>query len=144
MVRHEQLDRYPRLGLPYASFGDPVVERYVITHGKLVPEYYVATVGVYDSAALERKLREVGHAEYLLVPFLLTAESKPSDPCAGYLKSIRSWFLYPVNLPCRAEPLDPTGSLNSFIVDHYKLVERVGLWHVLRRMKDPVTIPEDR
>lgn len=33
------LDRYPRLGLPYASFGDPAVEEYVITHGRLQPEY---------------------------------------------------------------------------------------------------------
>jgi len=128
-----KLDRYPRLGLPYASFGDPVVERYVITHGKLVPEYYVATVGVYNAAALERKLQEVGKAEYLLVPFHITADSKRSDPCAGYLKSIRSWFLYPAKMPCRADPLDPSASLNAFIFDHYKPVEEVGSWCVLRK-----------
>jgi hypothetical protein len=136
-----KLDRYPRLGLPYASFGDPVVERYVITHGKLVPEYYVAIVGVYDSKALDRKLREVGQAEYLLVPFRLTAENKPSDPCAGYLKSIRSWFLYPAKMPCRADPLDPATSLNAFIVDHYKPLEQVGSSWVLRKSTDsPATL----
>ena len=133
MATLSKLDRYPRLGLPYASFGDPAVERYVITRGKLVPEYYVATVGVYDSEALERKLREVGKAEYLLVPFHITADSKRSDPCAGYLKSIRSWFLYPANLPCRADPLDPAASLKSFILEHYKPVVKIGSWWVLRK-----------
>ena len=57
------LDRYPRLGLPFASFGDAAVEKYVVTSGKLDPEYYVAIVGVYSPAALERKLRDVGRAE---------------------------------------------------------------------------------
>jgi hypothetical protein len=126
-----KLDRYPRLGLPYASFGDPVVERYLITHGKLVPEYYVATVGVYDSAALERKLRDIGKAEYLLVP---TNLEPPGESCALYLKSIRSWFLYPAKLPCRAKPLDPTTAVKSFISGHYIPVEQIGSWSVLRRV----------
>jgi hypothetical protein len=115
------LDRYPRLGLPFASLGDPAVERYVIANRKLEPEYYVAIVGVYSSAALERKLRDVSKSEYLLVPFDLASENSPSDltlrvfvepnPCAGSLKWLRQWFLYPAELPCRADPLNPMKSL---------------------------------
>ena len=32
------LDRYPRLGLPFATFGDPAVETYMLSRGKLEPE----------------------------------------------------------------------------------------------------------
>jgi hypothetical protein len=144
------LDRYPRLGLPFASLGDPAVERYVITNRKLEPEYYVAIIGVYSPAALERKLRDVGKAEYLLVPFDLTSKSSPSDstlrtfvepnPCAGALKWLRQWFLYPAKLPCRANALDPMRSLQSFITDHYVSVEQVGSWWVLRRVSSASTV----
>src|SRR5205814_6102375 len=117
MAALSALDRYPRVGLPFASFGDPAVEKYVITHGKLQPEYYVATVGVYSLAALERKLRDVGKAEYLFVPWRVDSHIG-ANPCAGYLKSLRGWFLYPAKLPCRADPLDPPATLNSFIFVH--------------------------
>ncbi len=134
------LDRYPRLGLPFASLGDPAVERYVVFHRQIEPEYYVGVVGVYSVEALERKLRDVGKAEYLLVPRGFA--SRPSaNPCAGYLKSLREWFLYPANLPCRAEPLDPITSVNSFIADHYIPVEQVGSWLVLRRTGSASTPP---
>jgi hypothetical protein len=134
------LDRYPRLGLPFASLGDPAVERYVLSHGKLQPEYYVAVVGVYTPAALERKLRDVGNTEYLLVPRGLTTRTAP-NPCAEYLNSLREWFLCPAKLPCRAEPLDPISSVNSFISDHYIPVEQVGSWLVLRRTSSASTPP---
>jgi hypothetical protein len=133
MAKLSVLDRYPRLGLPFASLGDPAVEAYVLSHRYLEPEYYVGVVGIYSAEALERKLRDVGKAEYLLVPRGFASRSLP-DPCAGYLKSLREWFLYPANLPCRAEPLDPVSSVKSFIADHYIPVEQVGSWLVLRRI----------
>jgi hypothetical protein len=142
MATLSALDHYPRLGLPFASFGDPAVERYVITHGKLEPEYYVAIVGVYSPAALERKLREVGQAEYLLVPHYTASATPAPNPCAGYLKSLRQWFLFPAKLPCRADPLDPAASLNSFIADHYVRVEQVGSWSVLRRVNSASARPQ--
>lgn len=133
------LDRYPRLGLPYASFGDPAVERYVISRGQLQPEYYVAIVGVYDTAALERKLSEVGKMEYVLVPNRFVPRSTP-QACSDHLTELRRRLFYPANLACRAEPLDPGASLNSFIADHYVPVEKVGSWSVLRRMnQSPVS-----
>ena len=144
-----RLDRFPRLGLPFASLGDPAVERYVLSRGQVAPEYYVSIVGVYSIAALERKLRDVGKAEYLLVPsgfrnFASFAAIAPRNPCEGYIKSLREWFFYPANLPCRAEPLDPLSSVKSFIVDHYVPVEHVGSWLVLRRTSNSSTQQHDQ
>jgi hypothetical protein len=134
------LDRYPRLGLPFATFGDPVVETYVLSRGKLDPEYYISVVGVYTEAALKVKLKDVGRQEYLLLP--RSFESR--DPCAEYLKSLRKWFLFPAKLPCRADPLDPGTAVNSFIAQHYIPIERVGSWLIFRRTTNASTAASAR
>ena len=140
------LDRYPRLGLPFASFGDPAVERYVLSRHQLQPEYYVAFVGVYTAAALERKLHDVREMEYLLIPgnFALPPARSDPGPCVYYLKSLQEWFLYPANLPCRAQPLDPSKSIRSFIADHYIPVKQVGSWLVMRRVDNASPAQHDR
>jgi hypothetical protein len=144
MATLSALDRYPRLGLPFATLGDPAVETYVLSRGQLEPEYYISIVGVYTSAALERKLRDVGKAEYLLVPrYFGSRPSSSRDPCAGSLKRLRQWFLYPANLPCRADPIDPVSSINSFIAEHYVPVEKVGAWRVLHRISSASTVRPD-
>jgi hypothetical protein len=137
------LDRYPRLGLPFASFGDPAVERYVLSRHRLQPEYYVSIVGVYSAADLKRKLHDVAKMEYLLAPKRLVSGT-PGNPCVGYLKSLREWFLYPARLPCRAEPLDPMATLRSFIADHYVPVQQIGSWLVMRRISSAPTAQHDR
>ena len=140
MATLSALDRYPRLGLPFATFGDPAVEVYVLSRGKLEPEYYISVVGVYTEDALEHKLRDVGRQEYLLLP--RTFESR--DPCADYLKSLRRWFLYPAKLPCRANPLDPGTAVNAFIAQHYIPIERVGSWLIFRRTNKTFAAPAAR
>jgi hypothetical protein len=142
MATLSELDRYPRLGLPFASFGDPAVETYVLSRRQLEPEYYVSIVGVYNAAALERKLRDVGKAEYLLVPRGLATRTL-GNPCAGYLKNLRAWFLYPAKLPCRADPLDPRTVLRVFIADHYIPVKQVGSWLVMRRIGNVSPVQHD-
>lgn len=137
------LDRYPQLGLPFATFGDPVVEKYVITHGKLAPEYYISVVGVYNEAALQRKLTDVGQTELLLLPKKLVGQSKV-NPCQVYLKDIRHWFLYPAKLACRAEPLDPGAAVAKFISQHYAPVQNIGEWVVLRRNSAAVSANSNR
>ncbi len=127
------LNRYSKLGLPFATFGDPVVETYVLSRGQLDPDYYISIVGVYTPAALERKLREIAKMEYLLVPQGFGSGAS-SDACGEYLKSLRRWFLYPAHLPCRAEPLDPVRDLNRFIAEHYVPFQYVGSWQVMRRI----------
>ena len=132
------LDHYPRLGLPFATFGDPAVETYVLSRGKLEPEYYMSVVGVYTEAALERKLQDVRKAEYLLVPRGFDS-SLSRDQCDEYLKNLRKWFLYPARLPCRADPLDPGKTVNRFIAENYVPIEGVGSWLVLRRNSNTST-----
>ena len=78
--------------------------------------------------------------EFLLVPRRL-ARPGIRNPCAGYLKSLRQWFLYPAKLPCRADPLDPEMSLRAFISDHYTAVEQIGAWVVLRRAPNDSVLP---
>ena len=133
------LDHFPRLGLPFATFGDPAVETYVWAHKRLQPEYYVSVVGVYTAMALERKLNDVAKMEYILVPNSLIT-GKSSNACADYLRSIRQWFLYRPNLLCRATALDPNAALRSFIAAHYVRVEEVGSWVVLRRAQAIATV----
>jgi hypothetical protein len=138
MATLSALDRYPRLGLPFATFGDPAVETYVLSRGKLEPEYYISIVGVYTAAALERKLQDVGKQEYLLVP--RGYESRWSrDICVEYLKNLRQWFLYPAKFACRADPLDPGTAVNWFIAEHYVPIERVGSWLVFQRTRSTST-----
>jgi hypothetical protein len=134
------LDRYPQLGLPFATFGDPAVETYVLSRGKLEPDYYMSVVGVYTEAALEHKLKDVGKQEYLLLPPGFDS-SLSRDQCDEYLRSLRRWFLYPAKLPCRADPLDPGKAVNQFIAEHYVPIERVGSWLVLRRNSNTSTTP---
>lgn len=126
------LDRYARVAIPFATYGDPAVERYVIERGRLAPEYYIATVGVYTEAVLDRKLRDVAGHEYLLVP--AGYETRWSrDKCAELVEQLRRSTLYPARLPCRAASLDPDAAVNDLLVDRYAPVERVAGWVVLRR-----------
>jgi hypothetical protein len=130
-----KLNKYPHLALPYATFGDPTVEKYIVLRGELHPEYYIAIVGVYNAAALQRKLSDVSKAQYLLMPSRFMSESA-SKPCRDYLISLKRWFFYPAKLPCRAEPLDPGAELKSFISRHYTVAERIDHWMILRRTPD--------
>ena len=140
LAKLSTLDRFPRIGLPFASFGNPAVERYVLSRGKLDPEYYVAVVGVYNAEGVKRKLRDVSKMEHILIPDNLklntVSSSEPASPCAGYLKSLRQWFLYPAKLPCRAEPLDANAALRSFIADHFTVIDHIDSWLLLRRNDD--------
>ena len=98
----------------------------------------MSVVGIYSPAALQNKLRDLAKMEYLLVPEGFGSHT-PRDPCSEYLKSLQQWFLYPANLPCRRDPLDPSGTVNSFIADHYAPVEQVGSSWVLRRVTNSST-----
>jgi hypothetical protein len=137
-----KLNKYPHLDLPFATFGDPAFEKYVVLRGQLQPEYYMAIVGVYNQAALQRKLLDVRKAKYLLVPQGLVAESG-SNPCRDYLISLRRWFFYPAKLPCRAEPLEPTAAVRSFITKYYIEEERLDHWSVLRRSDKLIDEPSE-
>jgi hypothetical protein len=127
------LDRNPRLGIPFATFGNPLVERYVIARGRLAPEYYIATVGVYTEASLARKLEDIAGQDYLLIPRGYEVRWSRSL-CAHYLDELRRSTLYPAQLPCSDTTLDVNGRVNAFILDHYRPLERVGDWYVMGRL----------
>jgi len=133
MAQLSALARYPRVGLPYATLGDPAVEKYVVARKQVEPDYYLSCVGVYTPAALQRKLRDIRRSEYLLVPSHFATLDLSRNSCDEYLNDIQQWFLYSANFTCRADPLDPFGEVNKFIVEHYVPVEEIGSWVVLRR-----------
>jgi hypothetical protein len=135
-----RLDRYPRLGIPFATYGNPRVERHVIARGRLAPEYFMGAVGAYTDAAQARKLRDVARHDHLLVPRGYETHWS-RDQCAAYLRELRASTLYPARLRCRAAPLDVDAAVNAFIADHYVPVERIGDWLVLDRARATAPLP---
>jgi hypothetical protein len=126
------LDPLPRIGLPFVTFGDPVVERYVVEHGRLEPDYYVSIVGLYSSSDVERKLRDLARMEYILVPPGFGVESR-RDPCRELQVNLQKWFLSSFSRRCVAQPLDPTGEIDSYISRHFVTVQNVGSCVLMRR-----------
>jgi hypothetical protein len=126
------LDPYPRIGLPLVTFGDPVIEDYIIRRGQLQPDYYISAVALYSPADVQRKLSELARMDYILVPQGFGIHS-PRDPCQELLLNLRKWFLRQVNLPCRAAPFDPIGEINFFISNHYLAVQNIGSSVLMRR-----------
>lgn len=129
------LDKYPRIGLPFATYGaDAQVEAYLFSQRKVAPEYYVGAVGVCDEAELARKLAVVSRQEYLLV-HRGWESAWARDPCRAQVQSIKKWFLYPADLPCRQAPLDRDAAINQLIAREYQPAEDVGPHIVLRRIR---------
>jgi hypothetical protein len=127
------LGRYPRIGLPFATFGDPALENYIVRHGQLQPDYFIAMVGIYTPADLQRKLNDLADMEYILVPAGFGTHG-PHDACAIFRQRLEDWFLRSAELNCRhPDVLDPPGAIDSFISDHYHAVENVGSSVLMRR-----------
>ena len=103
---------------------------------------WLCTIVAEKQSDLQRKLSDVWKAKYLLVPQGLTEESE-GNPCRDYLISLRRWFFYPVRLPCRAEPLEPTAAVKSFISKYYIEEERIDHWSVLRRSDKLIDEPSE-
>jgi hypothetical protein len=130
------LDKYPQIGLPFATFGcDKNAEDYLFAQHKVAPEYFVGFVGVYTQTDIDRKMHDVGQHEYLLIKEDQRL-AKQDNRCEDYLNSIRAWFNYRANLPCRSADLDGWGEVSQFIAENYQVVERVGSSLVLRRITD--------
>jgi hypothetical protein len=105
---------------------------YLLEQKRVLPEYFVATVGVYTEAELARKLVQVERAEYILVARGLHEEIK-YDRCDQHRWTIRHWLLYPARLECRNLDLDTFGAVNRLIATQYDVVETVGRSVVMRR-----------
>lgn len=132
------LARYPRLGLPFATFGDPLAEEWVVSHGQLQPEFYTGIVGIYTPQALERKLRDISHMQYILVPraFLVPGHR---NSCAEHLRSLRQWFLYHADLACVAQDLDPSAAVSDYVASRFTQRETLRSWAVLEHRPEQGT-----
>jgi hypothetical protein len=119
------LDKYPRVGLPFATYGDKAAEDYLFAHHKVEPEYYVGLVGVYSEAELNLKLSETGIHEFLLVK---KGWDRPNLEGSAdfYIADLRKRLLYPANLQVVRHDIDAVGEVNRFITSHYHAIEEVG------------------
>lgn len=127
------LSQYPRIGLPFVTFGDPTIEEYIIRRGQLQPDYYVSVVALYTPAAVQRKLQELAQMEYILVPSGFGVHAL-HDPCRELLVNLQEWFLFPFSRPCHVQPLDPTGEIDSFVSNHFVAVQNIGSSVLMRRV----------
>lgn len=131
------LEHYARIGLPFATYGDPALENYIVRHGQLQPDYFISMVGIYTSADLQRKFNDLDGMQYIVVPAGFGTHA-PHDACAEFRQRLEEWFLRSAELPCRhPDVLDPPGAIDSFISDHYRVVENIGSSVLMRRIPSP-------
>jgi hypothetical protein len=128
-----ELDRYSHIGLPFATLSDPALEHHIVLRGQLQPEYYIANVGIYTSADLHRKLNDLSKMRYILVPAGFGIHS-PRHTCEDFRQEMQRWFLSSPKLPCMASSLDPSAEINSFIADHFVVVQNIGSSVLMRRV----------
>jgi hypothetical protein len=129
-----RLEKYPSLGLPFCSYGtDRRTMAYLWSHRKIDPEYYCGIIGVYTEDQLSRKLDDTTQHDYLLVR---RGWLRPVDPCLRHRAVVRSSFIYPGPLWCRHEALETDLAVDRAIVTHYRAVEDLGPYVVMRRAAD--------
>jgi hypothetical protein len=130
-----RLGSYPPLGLPYCSYGvDRRTMAYLWARRHFEPEYYCGIIGVYSEEQLGRKISDTTRHPYLLVR---KGWLPPPDVCRRHLDMISRAFIYQAWLRCKKEGLETDVAVNRAIVDHYRVVEEVGPYVVMKRIKDP-------
>jgi hypothetical protein len=130
-----RLARYPSLGLPYCSYGaDRRTMAYLWSHRHFEPEYYCGIIGVYSEEQLARKVSDTLRHPYLLVRKGWFA---PPDVCRRHQDTIRRSFIYDAGLPCRREGLETDVAVNRAILEHYRAVEEVGPYVIMKRTTSP-------
>ena len=126
-----RLDAYRPLGLPFCSYG---TDRRTMAHlwrsRGFDPEYYCGIIGVYSPAQLDRKLADTRGHQYVLVQKEWLHEL---DPCQRHRMILRRSFLYPRPPACRRPAIEPDLRVTREIVTHYRVVEEIGAYVVMRR-----------
>jgi hypothetical protein len=130
-----RLERYPALGLPFCSYGvDRRTMAYLWSRRQIDPEYYCGIIGVYTEAQLSRKIADTTRHDYLLVR---KGWLGPVDPCLRHLAIVRnSFIIYAGPLWCRREALETDLAVNRAIIAHYRAVEDLGPYVVMKRAAD--------
>jgi len=72
-------------------------------------------------------------------PYLLVRKGwlASRNVCRPYLDIIRSSFIYDAWLPCRREALETEVVVNRAIAEHYRVVEEVGPYVIMKRTTSP-------
>jgi hypothetical protein len=107
---------------------------YLWSHRHFEPEYYCGIIGVYSEEQLARKLRETTRHPYLLVR---KGWFGPVDVCRRHLDSLRRSFIYHAWLRCKREALETDVAVNRAILDHYRIVDEVGPYVIMKRTAPP-------
>ena len=133
------LSKYPPLGLPFCSYGtDRRTMAYLWARGQIDPEYYCGIIGVYTEGQLARKLADTSRHQYLLVrKNWLEPRLEPLDRCQRHLVVIRRSFIYPGRLECSQESLEPDQAVSRTVVAHYRVVEELGPYVIMKRVRAP-------
>jgi hypothetical protein len=130
-----RLANYPPLGLPYCSYGvDRRTMAYLWSHRHFEPEYYCGIIGVYSEAQLARKIADTTRHQYLLVRKGWFA---PPDVCRRHLDILRRSFIYHAWLRCKREALETDVAVNHAIREHYRVVDEVGPYVIMKRVTNP-------
>lgn len=130
----DRLEHYPPLGLPFCSYGtDRRTMARLWARRQIDPEYYCGIIGVYSEEQLARKIADTTRHEYLLVR---KAWLTPVDPCRRHIATIRRSFIYSGPLSCQREALESDLAVNRAISTHYRMVEELGPYLVMRRADD--------
>jgi len=131
-----RLANYPPVGLPYCSYGaDRRTMAYLWSHRHFEPEYYCGIIGVYSEEQLARKISDTMRHQYLLVR---KGWFSPPDVCRRHLDLIwRSFVYYRAWLRCKREALETDVAVNRAILEHYRAVEEVGPYVIMKRVRNP-------
>ena len=130
-----RLANYPPLGLPYCSYGvDRRTMAYLWSHRHFETEYYCGIIGVYSEAQLARKIADTTRHQYLLVR---KGWFGPSDVCRRHLDTLRRSFIFPAWLRCKREALETDVAVNHAIREHYRVVDEVGPYVIMKRVTNP-------
>ena len=126
-----RLDAYRPLGLPFCSYGtDRRTMAHLWAQRGFEPEYYCGIIGVYSPAQLDRKLADTRRHEYVLVQKEWLGES---DACERHRMILRGSFVYPRPPACRREGIEPDLQVSRELAAHYRVVEAIGPYVVMRR-----------
>jgi hypothetical protein len=130
------LERYPQFALPFGTSGSTKsLQRWLWSNRKVAPEYYLGGMGIYTTAQLADRLRDLSRFHYALTGIQTLTWSREGDSCRTTQEYIRQALLHPEPLVCKHEMMDPWTEIGRFLEQRYRIVEKNDnyvLWEQLR------------
>lgn len=139
-----ELDDLTKVAIPLGADGS--VRRYLVQSGRYEPSHYLMYSEVATQVQLDRKLRDLRNASYLLVPErIFTLKGVSDADVLAYRRSqqeqvdrqISIWLGTHFMLPYRCKtlymPFDPMLEESRYIANHYKPIRSSGGWAIAVR-----------